>query len=289
MKKNNEYFFVIIISLIVFLVLKNVVLIPLSNNVFTYVINPLFWIIMSIISYLLLKETYLRYKNKYDKLQIIIIILLVYLIVYFSSGLILGFQNSPYAHSISSLILNVWALILVVILKEYTRFILIKNSNKDMLKYVLLVFIFTLFEVSFVTFFSSITTISGIIEYFFGILIPLLAQNALLTYLMITSGFKPAIIYKLFIELVFILLPIFPKTNWFINGLFGIILPFITFIFIYNFIDEKNTLHSLNRRYKRATKIPLYLSLVILILFFYGAFRYRPVGVLLLKEETLLL
>ena len=205
MKKKNEYFFIIIISLIVFLVLKNVVLIPLSNNVFTYIINPLFWIIMSIVSYLLLKETYLRYKNKYDKLQIIIIILLVYLIVYFSSGLILGFQNSPYAHSISSLILNVWALILVVILKEYTRFILIKNSNKDILNYVLLIFIFTLFEVSFVTFFSSITTISGIIEYFFGILIPLLAQNALLTYLMITSGFKPAIIYKLFIELVFIL------------------------------------------------------------------------------------
>ena len=280
MNKRNEYFFIIINILIIFVVFKNILLIPLSNNVFTYIVNPVFWILLVVYSYFVLRETYGRYKHKTDKVKLTIIVLLSYLILYLASGLLLGYQSTPYSHAFINILKNIWALILVVILKEYIRFILVKNSKKSNINYVIIVLLFTCLEMSFTTFFLNITTISSLMQYFFGILLPLIVQNMLLTYLMSVSGLVPAITYKVFLESMFILLPIFPKTNWFINGMLGILLPFVMFIVIYSFIEKKNTLYSLDRKYKRTRRITIYLLAVILILFFYGTFKYRPVGVM---------
>lgn len=282
MKKKDERVFILYIVLAVFLMLKTFVFIPVSVETFTYLINPIFWIIILIYCFIAFKTMYGRYKNKQDKIQLIIILLLIYLILYFSSGLFIGYERSPYSHTLLSIIKNIFAFIVVIACQEYTRFSLIKKSSKKISNYIFIALLFTVIEINFTEFTAGFSSLTNAIEYISSNLLPLIAKNTLLTYLVVTSGYIPALVYQVFMSLITILLPIFPKFNWFITGSLGLILPFITYMLINNFIEKRNTKFTNGKlKAKRSiNSIPIFLIIIIAIPFFYGSFKYRPIGVM---------
>jgi signal peptidase len=71
--------------------------------------------------------------------------------------------------------------------------------------------------------------------------------------------------------------PIFPKLSWFLSGILSILLSFSLFILV-NSYAERKVYHYNKKNYVK--QVPLYLVIIILIIFFLGEFKYRPVAIM---------
>ncbi len=110
-------------------------------------------------------------------------------------------------------------------------------------------------------------------------IIPIIFQNILFTYLSLNSNYKIPIIIKLFDEIPKILLPITPYSNWFITGSFAIIKVLIIYYLFKYYIYNKKTI----KYNKKSVRIFYPLSIIastLLVLFMLGVFNYKSIAIL---------
>ena len=87
---------------------------------YTSLCNPLFWLFMAILSYLVARdEPSQKMRNKYDITQSIVIIVIIYCMIYFSLGLVFGYERSPYSHEVAAILKNLWTFISVIVFQEF--------------------------------------------------------------------------------------------------------------------------------------------------------------------------
>ena len=72
------------------------VLTPLKLDYYNELINPIIWMSICFIAVFLSNDGNLRVKGEEDKTQSLIIVLILYIIIYFLSGLVFGFEKTPY-------------------------------------------------------------------------------------------------------------------------------------------------------------------------------------------------
>lgn len=275
---------IILYVLIAFFLIGRVFLfevLPVSK--YTNLVNPLFWIFMAILSYLMARdEPSLKMRSKLDIIQGVIIIMILYCMLYFSLGLFFGYEKSPYSHSFISILKNFWAFIVIIGFQEYTRFQIIKITPKKIGYYALLTLLFIIADIDFWSFSSNFTSNAEMFKYASQTLIPLLVSNCLFTYLAITSGNVAPTLYRGIIGLMLILLPIFPSINWLIKAMMDIILVIVTALYV-NYMDVKAA-RILNRRQLKkesvVSYIPFVIVLIIVVCFVGGSFKYQPIAVL---------
>ena len=128
MKKN----FIIYGLLILYILLNTFVIVPAGLSFYNEILNPFLWALMAGVCYFLTLDSGLRVKGSKDKTQSLLIAMILYIIVYFLSGLLFGFERTPYSKELISIIRNIWSFGSVVIFQEYIREALVKNEiDKD--------------------------------------------------------------------------------------------------------------------------------------------------------------
>ena len=282
MKKLDLKIFSLYIVVIIYILFSSFLLVNNYQENFTYIINPICWLLIFIIGLYITKEDKSRFKAKMDKGQMVFIIILIYLIIYFFLGLFLGYQKSPYSHSIMGYIKNFLAFFLVIIFREFTRSVFINNCNKNKFLYIITTLLFILVEINFSTLVSSFTSGAEAFKYLCSTLIPLIFKNILLTYLVVMAGCQASLAYLLPISFSNIVLPIFPSLDWFMVGLSETLLVLITFISVNHIHEEKTSrLSRRNLRKKSPYKmIPLIVVVLIFVCFVAGFFKYMPVAIM---------
>ncbi len=102
------YFFVTI-----FIILTNTVFMnqTVLNSTYSNIINPLVWLVITILGIIVTKELALRLKKENEKYKTVLIVTLVYIIIYLLSGLFLGFLRSIYSHTFIGIIRNLYSII----------------------------------------------------------------------------------------------------------------------------------------------------------------------------------
>lgn len=271
---------ILFLVIILYLIISNIFLIPNFNNIYYILINPLFWLLMFIMC-LLFKSKYKRYKNKVNKTQKVVIMVLLYIIIFYLIGLFLGFENSPYSHNIVSIIKNIYEFVLIIIFEEYIRNYLITNSQKK-IDYILITILFVLVNINFQILFINLKNIGELFKYISSTVLPLIFSNILCSYLCFIGSYKLALSYKLPLELMYIIFPIFPALNWLLNGAIGMIFPTIVYLFISYDYQKKEQLLS-RKKLKQNNPLLLlpFLSIsIILICFVLGLFKYKPMAIL---------
>ena len=262
MLKNKKLFFILIIYTLSHIFLS-------TNSFYLNFLNPLFWLIFLIIFY----HQDLKIANK-KEINITLIISIIFLILYFFSGFIFGFSNSPYNHTLISILENLEKIILPICGMEIIRYKLLK-SNKSFRALITLIIIIG--EINFKALFLSHNII--FLHYFISTIIPIIAQNILFTYLSLNSNYDIPIIIRLFNIVPIILLPIIPYSNWFITGSFAIIkVLIIYYLFKYYVFSKKKKIYS-----KNSSKIFYPLSIItstLLVLFMLGLFNYKSIAIL---------
>ena len=250
---------------------------------YTSLCNPLFWLFMAILSYLVARdEPSQKMRNKYDITQSIVIIVVIYCMIYFSLGLVFGYERSPYSHEVVAILKNLWTFISVIVFQEFTRYQLVKLSPKKIGYYALITALFIIAEIDFWNFSSNFSNNVEFFKYMSQTIIPLIVTNCLFTYLSIMSANLPATIYRCLLMLMTILLPIFPALNWLIKAMMEIVLVIIASLYV-NYVDIKSSRIMTRRQVKKesvVSYIPFVIVLVVLVCFISGTFKYQPIAVL---------
>lgn len=250
---------------------------------YTNTFNPIFWIFTAILSYLLAKdEPNIKSRNKYDITQTIVIILILYCMIYFSLGLIFGYERSPYSHTLTAIFKNLWSFVILIGFQEYVRMQMVKLSPKKISYYAIITLLFIIVEIDFWNFGSNFSSNVDFFKYLSQTIIPLIVTNCLFTYLIIMAGNVPSTIYRCILILITLLLPIFPALNWLIKSMLEIILVIITALYV-NYVDLQSS-RIMNRRQLKKEKvtsyIPFVIVLIVLVCFIGGIFKYQPIAVL---------
>ena len=250
---------------------------------YTSLCNPLFWLFMAILSYLVARdEPSPKMRNKYDITQSIVIIVIIYCMIYFSLGLVFGYERSPYSHEVVAILKNLWTFISVIVFQEFTRYQLVKLSPKRIGYYALITALFIIAEIDFWNFLSNFSNNVEFFKYMSQTIVPLIVTNCLFTYLSIMSANLPATIYRCLLMLMTILLPIFPALNWLIKAMMEIVLVIIASLYV-NYVDIKSSRIMTRRQVKKesvVSYIPFVIALVVLVCFISGTFKYQPIAVL---------
>ena len=280
MKKN-----LIIYGILALYLLFNVfVIVPNRSEMSLYneLINPLMWIVICAVAIFLGKDSGLRVRSGVNKTQSLLIVLIIYIILYFLSGLIFGFERTPYSKDILSVLLNLWSFGSIIILQEYVRLQLVKNENKKMYSLILTTLVFFVLNLNYSNFLDNFTDFKTIFIYVSSVLLPAIAESAILTYLVYTSGVKASIIYRLFVTIPPFLIPIVPSLDWFVTAVVGVVLPLGVYIYInyVNVVKNERLSRGERKRYSPVVYIPVFALIAVFAAFVMGLFKYQPVAVL---------
>lgn len=278
MKKN----YIIYGLLILYILLNSFVIMPAGLSFYNEILNPFLWASMAFVCYYLSHGSGLRVKGEKDKTQSLLIAMILYIIVYFLSGLLFGFERTPYSKEIISIIRNVWSFGSIVIFQEYIREALVKNEKKSVVNYVCITIIFTLLELKLSGFLSNFSDIQSSFIFISSVLIPTIVSNSVLSYLVYIGGAKNSIIYRLFVLIPPFIVPIVPSLDWFGLAIVGITLPLAVYVYM-NYVHVNKTERLSKRekkKYSPITFIPVVIFIAVVAGFVVGIFKYQPIAVL---------
>ncbi len=278
--KNKYLILITLISLKLGLILYYF----LTDNILFYGrnINAILWFLLGAIVIVFTWNEQQRVKGRKERIQTVFIVVVIGLILYFLSGLILGYAHSPYSLSFSGITRNLIYIFLIDMIKIYYRTALINLGKKQFINYAVITIMFMALDINTYLFFQQSTEAVSWFTNFFLIFIPILVRNVLITYLIVTSGFLTAAMYLGLFSLTSILLPIFPKYDWFFTALKEMLIAVGVFVAVNNLHIQKTMRLSRNKFRKKKPKYVLITMIFVLLLasFVAGFFKYFPLGIM---------
>lgn len=284
MKKINNKIWVVYGILIVYLFL--LILFPpiFKESIYTKLIQQILWFGLAFYCYYASDKESFRNRDKTGKIQIVIIFTIIYLMVYFVLGLLFGYKRSPYAHTFSAILTNIWVFIPVIFFQEYIRAVLVRFTKRNETLLVIIFLLFSLIELNYGSMGASFATRESAFKYISSTLLPTLTRNALFTYFALVCDYWPSMIFRTAVMAMNVLLPIFPDLDWFVTGLLELSTYVIMFISV-NYMNDlsKRVTVRTSRRAQRTSNpkvtIPLLVVLLIFVCFVAGFFTYRPIAI----------
>lgn len=220
-----------------------------------------------------------KLRNQKEKCKIVLIIVTCYIIIYILLGLKVGYQRSPYSLKIDEILKNLVTIFGVFLFYEIVRTKIIKTSNSWITFTIVSIFFFVI-RLEHQNFGNNIA-LTDLVEYILADVLNIIAESFLLTYLSKEGGYLLNFSYTIPIGLSFILLPIFPNLNWFIE----VSLKYILYIFIFLFVKYEDII-KIKKKTKRELRnnspiklIPSILIIFLIASFVAGLFPIKPVAV----------
>ncbi len=267
----------------VYAIFSGVYLIIEHNIQYIYIINPIFYIVISLFLKFVLRKSYERNKLKKDIFTCSVIATLVYIIVYLISGLFVTFGKNPYSTNLIGVITNMWILGSVVLFKEYIRYKLINNVyEKDKVKIAILIsVIYILIDAELYRHLITSITALGFLKYIAQTILPLIVKNALYSYIDMNSDIKPVLVYELLTKLYMWTSPILPNSPWIMNSIIEIVIPMMFYLYIMYIKSKKTAFKVKDELIDNDPKsyIPFIVSIILVILFSIGVFSVQPVAI----------
>lgn len=249
--------------------------------------NFLFYGLLFLIFILLFRDKKLIRNYHKEFSQTVFIISIIYFIIYYILGLIIGYSYNVYSTSFIGILRNIVVIVVPLLFREEvrSRFLFL---NKKKFGIFFITFFFIILELFSSTFFTYSNNEELFIN-FFSVFLPIVLENILLTYLAfigirstVYAYFIPMLISRYFI-------PITLDVDWFFALLFQLILVVVIFYVSFNeYLWKEKRIYS----YKtNKTNSVIYLFGVVLIvsfgLFVAGVFKYRPVAILTYSMEPI--
>ncbi len=214
----------------------------------------------------------------------IIIILMAFFLLYYLSGLLIGYARNTNYLSISSFLNIILPIIFYILIKEFLRYqFLMKASESKFL--IIIVCVFFIIIDNTIAFSSHIICFNK--ETFLLValtFLPSISENILCSYLGLKFGYKPSIVYLLVINLYKYLLPIIPNPNEYVYSVVFLVLPIIILVKIINWFKSDRTEEIITQGYNHGKKdflILFFLSILTCVLIYTvsGYFRYYAIAV----------
>lgn len=249
--------------------------------------NFLFYGLLFLIFILLFRDKKLIRNYHKEFSQTVFIISIIYFIIYYILGVIIGYSYNVYSTSFIGILRNIVVIVVPLLFREEvrSRFLFLNKKKFGIFFITLLFIVLELFSSTFFTYSNN----EELFINFFSIFLPIVLENILLTYLAyigirstVYAYFIPMLISRYFI-------PITLDVDWFFALLFQLVLVVVIFYVSFNeYLWKEKRIYS----YKtNKTNSVIYLFGVVLIisfgLFVAGVFKYRPVAILTYSMEPI--
>lgn len=242
-------------------------------------------IIIMLISLIIIKLTlgFEKDRHRYSKdisLEIIISLFIFFLLFYLS-GLLIGYAKTNNYLTGNALQNIVIPLIIYLIVKEYLRYSLITKSSENLALIILMTITFIFLDNTIPFAISGVTFSKRTFLLFALTFLPSLTENILCSWITYHFGFKPSLIYVLIIKLYPYLLPIIPNPNEYIYSIIFFLLPIVILFKLRKWL----TMDRVNEEVERSRKkqlwpyIPLTIIVITLVYFVSGYFKYYAVAI----------
>ena len=249
--------------------------------------NFLFYGLLFLIFILLFRDKKLIRNYHKEFSQTVFIISIIYFIIYYILGVIIGYSYNVYSTSFIGILRNIIVIVVPLLFREEvrSRFLFLNKKKFGIFFITLLFIVLELFSSTFFTYSNN----EELFINFFSVFLPIVLENILLTYLAyigirstVYAYFIPMLISRYFI-------PITLDVDWFFAFFFQLILVVVIFYVSFNeYLWKEKRIYS----YKtNKTNSVVYLFGVVLIvsfgLFVAGVFKYRPVAILTYSMEPI--
>lgn len=276
----NTKYKVINLILVIYLILSFFITNLIDKKIYYLVINPIFWLIILIYLYYLTNNYHGKFSNLIENEKTLFIYTLIYIIIYYLSGLIFTYVKSPYSKSLLSIITNFIQIVFIIICLEYTRSVLVNKNKKNTYMIVFITILLMLFDLNISNLINSFNTKQDIFIYISSQILPIIFSNILYSYLTLVGSYKLVLTYRLPIEIAALLVPVFPNLDWFITGILGMIVPAIIYLNLKYYINIRDIRRKHRKRSNPISYIPFITIITIFVLFVSGIFKYKPIAIL---------
>lgn len=225
-----------------------------------------------------------RHRYSKDIILEIIIILIAFFLLYYLSGLLIGYAKNSNYFTFNSFKNIIFPIIFYILIKEFLRYQLLMKSSESK---ILIVFVFLFFIIMDNMIPFSSHTLGFNKDTFLLIAItflPALSENILCTYLSLHLGYQPGIIYLLIMNLYKYLLPIIPNPNEYLYSLIFLLLPLFVLMKIKDWFKKDRTEEIVMNRYNRNkyeffVMVPLSILVCALIYVVSGYFQFYAIAI----------
>ena len=283
MQKSKIVTSIIVVIILIYGILANTNIVFNIYGLFLYIINPIFWIILSGVLYFSIARIYTNTKLRKKIIQYTTVAVLTYLVIYLLSGLFVTFGNNPYNTTLKGLIINFWILGVPIFAKEYIRYKLINNVyDRDKMNFSIFIsIVYVLIDIEYARLIGQNVATLTIIKYCAQVIAPSIAKNILFSYIAIQGDFVPSILYQLVTNLYYWISPILPNSPWAMSSIIDTVIPIILCLYIR--YEKVKLTPKKDRRMIIDTNpgsiIPLVISIVLVIWFALGVFPIKPIAI----------
>ena len=284
----------IILGLITLIYLYLNVLMPSAGMFETYVVRPLIWISLAVITYIISHKEGLnilkfkkirRWEIGRSPFQAALLIAGFQISLLIIFGLLVGFGKSPYSFTPLAIIINIFFVTSMLIGIEFSRAYLVKKGTLGRRNITLTLAIVTIIFMFIHISPNELLTLdfnepAASVKFIGETIIPLLAMSLFASYLAYLGGALPAIGYMGLIKAFEWFSPVLPDLDWALAALIGTIAPAIGFIIIQNSIQITQKTQGRRKRLKKTDPALSWTAVavicVFIVFFSTGFFGVQP-------------
>lgn len=222
-----------------------------------------------------------RHRYTKDLFINILIILLFSFLLFYLSGIIIGFMRTDMQYTPYGLVHFLIPYTIILVLKEFLRYQMVEKNYHDKRLLVMNVLFFILLDIELqISFISSYTRYQMFLLIALVVL-PSVVRNVVATYITHQAGYKPNMLWILVLALYNPLLPIIPNTGQYVLALLRLFFPLVIFYNVYSFLEKRKRNIPLSSNIKNKwIGISLCTFLIVMIIYFTsGYFRYYVVAI----------
>ena len=218
-------------------------------------------------------------KKKIISLTTIEVIL--FFTISYGIGLLVGFLRNSYSLKPAAIINNIFAPIAIIIAIELLRYVFLMGNEKNKKSICLFTIILIIFEI--LTNFKSVNIydLEALFKLFTTIILPITIKSSVFSYITLNSGYRPALIYRLIMDIYVYVMPIIPNLGDYITSMIGVCMPFILYLYTLRIVNEyyNGVEYVFERSSFRITDIPVLAFITVLICLISGYFPHFMLGI----------
>ena len=224
-----------IFSISVLAILLIALVLPLGES--GRIIAALLLLPAAVLVSLFIKKRNILSIHKRQVLMIITVFGLIYVMLYYLTGLKFGFYKNPYQISIGNFFTFFLPIATIIVTTEIIRWVMMAQKSK--VAHSLCYFSCVVAEMLICTNLPDVTSFNRFMDLVAGALFPALISNLLYNYLSKRYGMLPNIVFRAIITLHAYTFSVTPKISDSLVYLFNLFLPILMFVFIDSLYEKK--------------------------------------------------
>ena len=250
-----------IFSISVFAVLLIALFLPLKES--GRIIAALLLLPAAVIIPLFIKKRNIPSINKKQVLMIVIVCALVYVMIYYLTGLKFGFYKNPYRITVENFFRFFLPIAVIIVSTEIIRWVMMAQKSKA--AHALCYLSFVIAEMLVCSNLPAVTSFNRFMDLIAGAFFQALFSNLLYNYLSKRYGMYPNIAFRAIITLHSYFFPVTSQISNSLVYLFDLFLPIVVFLFIDSLFEKKKR-YALRRTSRILRVLSVILTAVVIII-----------------------